>query len=364
MIRSKQDLYPAEQGYPRNQWYVAAFSHEVGQQPLARTFLDTPVLLYRDSGGRPVALYDRCPHRSLPLTMGTIVGDRVRCGYHGMEFGPDGACAHIPSQSHLPAAMSVRSFPIVEKWQWMWIWLGDADKADETLIPDHHWLGLERDGYWATPFFMMEVGGNYQFLHDNLLDSTHVSFLHSGALDSGDEMAAAKVTIEEEGQILRIIYDTPRGSFPDSVAAYFRVEPGRVYDRTLVNETFVPSISTGKQAIRDPARPDGRPTELYAINALTPASARHTYVFHSQITSFDPQWKPEDIEGVRGIVAQDKVAVEAIQQRYDAYGDTSEVSIKPDNMGIRSRRAIQALLAAEAAARDAVREASKAKAVA
>jgi vanillate O-demethylase monooxygenase subunit len=342
-----RNLYPAEQGFPRNQWYVAAFSDEVGAQPLARTLLDVPVILYRTDTGQPAALYDRCPHRGLPLSMGKREGNAIRCGYHGMVFGPDGRCKLIPSQDVLPASMQVASFPIVEKWRWMWIWMGDPRKADPDLIPNHQWLGLEKDGYYPTPFFMMEVGGNYQFFHDNLLDSTHVSFLHAGTLDSGDEMASGKITIEEEGQTLRMIYDTPASRFSEGVAGYFRVEPGRLYDRTLVNETFVPSVSIGKQAIRDPERPDARPTELYAINALTPATRNRTYVFHCQITSFDPQWKPEDIEAVRSIVAQDKVAIEAIQHRYELFGDTSEVSIKPDNMGMRSRRAIDALIRAE-----------------
>ncbi len=342
-------IYPAEQGYPRNQWYVAAFAGEIGDgKLLRRTLLDIPVVLYRTESGDAVALYDRCPHRGLPLSMGALVGDRVRCGYHGMEFGPDGRCVHIPSQTATPASLSVPKYPLIETWQWLWIWMGDPAKADPALVPDHDWLGLTRDSYTATPFFMMEIAANYQYLHDNLLDSTHVSFLHAGTLDSGDEMASAKVTIEERGQILRISYATPGSVFSEGVAGYFRVQPGKPYDRILVNETFAPSVSIGKQTIRDPADPSARPTELYAINALTPAGRSRTYVHHVQITSFDPQWKPSDIEGVRSIVTQDKVALEAVQRRYETYGDTLEVSVKTDNMGIRCRRVIEELLRAEA----------------
>jgi phenylpropionate dioxygenase-like ring-hydroxylating dioxygenase large terminal subunit len=340
-------LYPALQDYPRNQWYVAAFSRDVGREPIARVLLDTPVLLYRTEAGDAVALLDRCPHRGLPLSMGSLIGDRIRCRYHGMEFGSDGACKLIPAQDIAPAAMRVLRYPLVEKWQWLWIWMGDPALADENLIPDHDWLGLDRPGYHATPFFVMEIGANFQFMHDNLLDSTHVSFLHAGALDSGDEMASAKIKIEQDGQILRIAYHTPASCFSDNVAAYFRVQPNKPYDRVLSNETFVPSISIGKQIIRDPQAPEAPPIELYAINALTPASADRTYVHHAQITSFDPQWTPEDIDGVRGIVEQDRVAIEAIQQRFALFGDTSEVSILTDNMGIRSRRAIAALCKAE-----------------
>src|SRR3546814_2311357 len=68
---SREATYPAAMGYPRNQWYVAAFSREVQSgSPLRRVLLDTPVLLYRTEAGQPVALYDRCPHRGAPLSNG------------------------------------------------------------------------------------------------------------------------------------------------------------------------------------------------------------------------------------------------------------------------------------------------------
>ena len=50
-----------------NAWYVAAWSTEVGEKPLARTLLEEPVVLYRGADGRAVALEDRCCHRALPL---------------------------------------------------------------------------------------------------------------------------------------------------------------------------------------------------------------------------------------------------------------------------------------------------------
>lgn len=153
---ASQMTYPGRQGYPRNQWYVAAFSSEVGNGSLLhRLLLDVPVVLYRAPAGAAVALYDRCPHRGLPLSMGKQVEDRILCGYHGMEFGPDGRCTHIPSQPSARVTMSVVRFRLVEKWQWLWIWMGDQSLADEALIPDHDWLALTRRGYSVVPFFMM-----------------------------------------------------------------------------------------------------------------------------------------------------------------------------------------------------------------
>ena len=76
----------------KNRWYVAAWSTDVGREPLARVLLGEPVMLFRREDGTPAALEDRCPHRNLPLSEGRIVGDSVECGYHGLIFGCDGAC--------------------------------------------------------------------------------------------------------------------------------------------------------------------------------------------------------------------------------------------------------------------------------
>ena len=81
-------MYPfkTSQSFPRNQWYIAAFSHEVGRTPMERTLLDEPVVFYRSAAGAPVAVAGRCPHRRFPMVRGELVGDALRCGYHGWTF--------------------------------------------------------------------------------------------------------------------------------------------------------------------------------------------------------------------------------------------------------------------------------------
>ena len=89
--------------YLRNCWYVAAWDREVTRRPLARMILGEPIVLYRGAGGAPVALEDRCCHRHLPLSMGEVEGDTLRCHYHGLRFAPSGACVEIPGQDRVPA---------------------------------------------------------------------------------------------------------------------------------------------------------------------------------------------------------------------------------------------------------------------
>jgi len=338
---------PAEQGFARNRWYVAAFSHEVGREFLARTYLDIPVVLFRTENGDAVALLDRCPHRNLPLSMGRLVGNVVRCGYHGIEFNTDGTCAGIPQQTLVPPRMCVRAFPVVEKWQWLWIWMGD-EVADPALIPDHSELGLQRKGFTAVPFFMMEFAANYQYLFDNLLDSTHVSYIHEGLLDSG-EVASSVYSVRHSGNTVIMDRKNINVCFDAGVAKFFHVRPNYLYDRELNQEARLPNIVTGKNIITDPKNP-GQSFEFYGSQGLTPSTARSTYFFNVAGTSYEHDWTPQEIHHIWNVVHQDKVALDAIQARHDQFGpDYLECSIKSDHAGMEARRILTDMVAADVA---------------
>ena len=185
-MAAKACVVPGMAEYPRNHWYVIAFSREVGRSLMRRDCLGDPILLYRTEAGEPVALLDRCPHRGMPFSMGRLVGDVVQCGYHGFQYDSSGVCIKVPSQEAVPAAMCVHRYPLVEKWQWLWIWMGDAALADPALIPDHRELGLEDPALSSEPYFMLPIEANYLLALENLVDATHITFLHEGNFDTGN----------------------------------------------------------------------------------------------------------------------------------------------------------------------------------
>jgi phenylpropionate dioxygenase-like ring-hydroxylating dioxygenase large terminal subunit len=92
----------------RDHWYVAEFGAAISRTPIRRTILNEPIAFYRTEQGGIVALYDRCPHRSYPLSRGEVRGDALICGYHGFTFDPSGACVSVPGQSNIPRAACVR----------------------------------------------------------------------------------------------------------------------------------------------------------------------------------------------------------------------------------------------------------------
>ena len=125
--------------YLRNSWYVTAWDHEISHEPLARTILGEPIVLWRTDDGSAIAFEDRCCHRHAPLSAGKVLGDRLQCGYHGLTFDRTGLCVEVPSQDMVPPAARIKSYPLCERNRWVWIWMGDADEADASLIPDTYW---------------------------------------------------------------------------------------------------------------------------------------------------------------------------------------------------------------------------------
>jgi phenylpropionate dioxygenase-like ring-hydroxylating dioxygenase large terminal subunit len=156
----------------RNSWYVAAWDREIGRPPLARMILGEPIVFYRQEDGRPVALEDCCCHRHLPLSLGRLEGDTLRCGYHGLRFDAGGRCVEIPGQAQIPPDAAIRSYPLVERLNWVWIWMGDPKRADPELIPNWWWAD-HPDWACAKPD-MLPVACNCQLINDNLLDVTHL----------------------------------------------------------------------------------------------------------------------------------------------------------------------------------------------
>lgn len=82
--------------YLNNAWYCAGWAGDLGRTPMAKTFLDQSVLMYRREDGTPVAVSNRCPHRFAPLHKGKLAGDRIECPYHGLQYDHDGACVLNP----------------------------------------------------------------------------------------------------------------------------------------------------------------------------------------------------------------------------------------------------------------------------
>ena len=114
-------------------WYPALRSDQVRGSKLERAMLlEVPLVLGRDSAGKPFALRDVCPHRAFPLSFGRFDGASVECAYHGWQFDAHtGQCRHIPSltaDSKLKCdRIYAGSFPCEERDGYIWAYMTNPE---------------------------------------------------------------------------------------------------------------------------------------------------------------------------------------------------------------------------------------------
>jgi phenylpropionate dioxygenase-like ring-hydroxylating dioxygenase large terminal subunit len=346
MYPFSEDVFAA-----RNQWYIAAFSRDVGRENLLeRWILDEPVVFYRTEVGKAVALEGRCAHRHFPLSQSKLQGDNIECGYHGFTYGPDGACVRIPAQEKIPAACRIKAYPLVERWDWLWIWMGDAALADESTIPNHREIGLTDPEYVSNVVVYNEVACRYQLLHDNLLDLTHISILHSKTIGNGSDSVASTPETHAEGdnwaESTRVIKNFP---CPEVFTPFLNYKG--LIDRTITLKFLMPGLHCGMDEFRKPSVGD-TPGELLGrlaiFHGVTPGR-RHTTHYHFAIARDFA--KDEATTGIfnhamGAVIEEDKIGITAIEEMIVALGDRRprEVLALSDSHQTRSRRIFEKLI--------------------
>lgn len=341
----------ADQSTPliRNCWYVAALSGEITRDIISRRLLGVDVALYRTLAGEPVAVRNRCPHRSFPLAKGRLEGDILVCGYHGMQFNPSGQCVNMPSMPIVPTNANVRSFPLVERGPLVWIWMGDADKADENEVPDTHWL---HDADWKSVSGAFHIKSDYVAMHENLLDQTHFPFLHPGAIGT-PEYARSKLRIRQEGEVV-IIDRKLKNSPPPGVYGVPTGLTGKPVHRYSEARFDSPALHTAFAKIVDPSPAPGALSE-YRFNIthiFTPESngSIHYWWFNSRNFNLADSGADEYLHAASAKAYLEDV--DALEWIFDVVNNDAQpqfdLNFAPDKPGLLMRRALYNRAAAEA----------------
>ncbi|WP_375206538.1 Rieske 2Fe-2S domain-containing protein [Hyphococcus sp.] len=333
--------------FPLNVWYMAAWSEEIGETMLARRLFDTPVVLFRTGDGGVAALTDRCPHRFAPLSMGERDGDQIRCPYHGLTFNRAGECVRNPFSDRIPRAAVVKSWRVAERDGIVWLWNGDDDACDEAAIPDFSML--DRDVPPLTGY--MPMAANYEFGTDNLLDLSHIEFVHKGSFAGNGVIFAGEHSVVEEGDTLRSNWWMPDVDAPGHTRGVY--PPDMKTDHWLDMRWNAPAtmqLEIGATPAGG-ARQDG--CIVQQAHILTPETATTTHYFWA--SSRPTPVADEEIDKmVRGLleqafIAEDKPIIEAAYKNLDGadFWDQPPLSLGVDAGGVRARRKIAALLSAQ-----------------
>jgi phenylpropionate dioxygenase-like ring-hydroxylating dioxygenase large terminal subunit len=162
-------------------WYPVAWSDElkVGKA-LGRRFAAEPIVLYRGKSGRLFALEDRCAHRQVPLHLGVVKGDEIKCHYHGWSYDHSGRCVSVPYLGSERLPNGVRSYPVREVDGLIFVFPGDLAFAESRLPTG---LGSSQRKDYKTRRLNREVACHYTFMHENLFDMNH-QFMHRKQMGS------------------------------------------------------------------------------------------------------------------------------------------------------------------------------------
>ena len=167
----------------RGHWYIACRSKQIARGPVARTVIGEPLVIFRSLTGEAAALVDRCAHRNLALSRGTVTADGLRCAYHGWSWSADGHCTRIPASCGGDCeAIRIKSYPVREQQEMIWVWLAGEGKPlpdrDPPLFPH-----LDEPG-WC--YFIMERNFEADAFHcvENFLDVPHTAHVHRGLFRS------------------------------------------------------------------------------------------------------------------------------------------------------------------------------------
>jgi phenylpropionate dioxygenase-like ring-hydroxylating dioxygenase large terminal subunit len=312
-------------------WYPVAESRSVRKgKTFAATFAGERIALYRGQSGAVYALEDRCAHRQVPLSMGVVEGEALRCYYHAWAYRGNGRISQIP---YLPKGADrpprgVRAYPAREAYGLVFVFPGDPQKAATTALPE---LPEFNSAKHKTMRFSRTVRCHYSFMHENLLDMNH-QFLHRGVV----------------GRIQPELLGYDAG--PRSVEArYLFAQAGEKRDRgagllARGKSRVVITIRTAYpyQTLQLVPENDGRPAfSLWAAYVPEDAEQRTNHVYGLLMIKKPPvpgaiqlAW-PLIRRFTERVFAEDRMAVEAEQRAWDEQGEDRNHEVFPLIIDVR-----------------------------
>ncbi|MBL4801904.1 MAG: aromatic ring-hydroxylating dioxygenase subunit alpha [Emcibacter sp.] len=335
--------------FVKNAWYVAGWAPSEDVRLFSRTILGKSIVFFRKTNDQWSAIENVCPHRFAPLDKGKVVGDTLQCGYHGLRFDEHGICVHNPiGNGRIPKAAKVDSYPVIEKYKLIWVWTGDKEAADPAKIPDYSIL--EDEGWVHATGGYLHCNANYQLLIDNLLDLSHVAFLHP--LLGNEGMSGGKLDLQETDTTIQSNFFMAEIDSPPFYAP--RYKEGSKVDNWLNMKWHAPSSLLLDFGVTDVGKSRDVGLQGIATHILTPETDGTVHYFYSVgwPTEEDAAANVEQHHEMQGKIfsTEDKPMLEECQKNMGTTDlwDLNPVLLSGDAAAVRARRFIGRMLAQEA----------------
>lgn len=167
----------------RQYWIPALLKQELPEPdspPVRVKLLGERLVAFRDTQGRYGLIDEFCAHRGVSLWFGNVYDHGLRCAYHGWKYDVTGQCVDVPSEppgSRLCEKIRLRSYPLVEVGDILWTYMGPPEEQpgppefEFCTVPSEQTYSSKR---WQECNWLQALEGG--------IDSSHVSWLHSGGL--------------------------------------------------------------------------------------------------------------------------------------------------------------------------------------
>ncbi len=315
-------------------WYPVALSASVRKEKaFAARFAGQRIALYRGAGGTVYALEDRCAHRQVPLSMGVVEGEVLRCCYHAWAYRGSGRISQIP---YLPKGAArpprgVRAYPVREAYGLVFVFPGDPDQSAAMPLPQLPEFDSARH---KTMTFSRTVACHYSFLHENLLDMNH-QFLHRGVVGRIQpqllDYQAGPHSVEARYLFSHVGGKKSRG------AGLLAAGAGRAAPHVVTIRTAYPY-----QTLQLAAEGGGSPAfSLWAVYVPEDAEQRTSHAYGLLMIAKPPvpaalnlAW-PFIRRFTERVFAEDRTAVEAEQRAWDEQGQDRNHEVFPLILDVR-----------------------------
>jgi phenylpropionate dioxygenase-like ring-hydroxylating dioxygenase large terminal subunit len=333
MLTTRQPVF-------RQFWHaVMPLSKLDGDRPVPFTLLGVPIVLWKDAGGHPRALADRCCHRTAKLSLGRCVDGALECGYHGWTYeGASGRVIRIPQWEPgrvIPPDYRTPAYRCAAAHGYAWVAL------EEPIAPIPELPEFGAPG-WRTIYQFHEVWATSPLRAlENSFDNAHFSFVHRATFGVAAQPKPSRYElVEREG-----------GFYAETVIdatnppAFHRVSGSRepVTQRHMRNAYHLPFMRR-----LDIEYPSG--VRHVIFNAFTPIDDGHLQLCQWLFRNDTEEDCPEAmlIEFDHVITREDKAILESTDP--DALVDTRrrgvEYSMESDRPGMLIRKQLMELLAA------------------
>jgi phenylpropionate dioxygenase-like ring-hydroxylating dioxygenase large terminal subunit len=222
-------------------WHPIVPVKRVTIKPLPIQCCGVPIALFKSSG-RVVAIYDRCAHRRMPLSHGSVGNDGITCAYHGCLFSADGT-GYCPTTKSNRFRIPVFETKIVRDI--VWVRSQDAANAVSHDLGANTGLAedLADDDHVFIGVITQAIAAPLQLVVDNMTELEHTGMVHRHLAFGVDDFDTVETTCEHDDDGVTIFYQGRQRRLPLYLSMLSGLRRGDVYVQTA-RVSFTPPCAS------------------------------------------------------------------------------------------------------------------------